>query len=220
MSLPLNHWLIVEDDTKLTALMETYLSRQGFCMTVCHCIQDARNILNIMRVQGMILDVMLPDGSGLDFLSSLGPQAPATLILSALNEGTDRIAGLKIGAYDYLGKPFEAEELLWRMKKMVPTLHPYVLGNGVTYDPHRRLCWRGHESCRLDLTDKEQRLLHALWENRGHVTPRTFLAEKLGIHARSLDTAIRRLRQKIEPEHTKSPHYLHTIWGEGYKLQQ
>ena len=211
------HILLVDDDPKLSSLTRTYLCQHGFCVSTCSTVRQAREALKIFRFHAMVLDVMLPDMTGFEFLKSSQKMCPPTLMLSALNTGRDRIQGLRYGATDYLGKPFEPEELVLRLKNIAVRFECYTFKNGVIYNPTSEECL-DTQGQNIALTSQERRCLRILWDNQGKVALRSDLAKTLQIHTRSLDTMIRRLRQKLETS-PQNPECLITVWGKGYQLK-
>jgi len=215
--------LIVDDDSRLTAMLSDYLGARGFDVAVCPDLERARPAVDAAAFDVLVLDVMLPDGSGLDFCRELGPERDfAVLMLSAQGETTDRIVGLELGADDYLAKPFDPGELVARLRAL---------------NRRRRFRRRGHLSFRgleldldarqalvrgdaVDLTAQQFDLLVELAQNAGRVLSRDRLASRvkgasLGPYDRSIDIQISRIRALVE-ENPKRPRRVLTIRGAGY----
>jgi two-component system phosphate regulon response regulator OmpR len=223
------HVLVVDDDDRLRALLRRYLTEQGFLVTTATTAADARTILQNLSYDLIVLDVMMPGETGLEFIQSLRTSStPAlkklpVLLLTARGEANDRIEGLELGADDYLPKPFEPRELVLRINSILrrtpqPTVatQKIILGSW-TYDPHRDELQSANETIRL--TDMEAGLMRALAAEPGVVVSREALAErsKITVGDRTIDVQVTRLRRKIEPD-PKNPRYLITVRGEGYRL--
>jgi two-component system phosphate regulon response regulator OmpR len=203
------HILVVDDDDRLRALLRRYLAEQGFMITTATDAGDARAKLKSLAYDLMVLDVMMPGESGLQFTKSL-------------YDG-DRIQGFEMGADDYLQKPFEPRELLLRINailrripKPVVTMPDLKLGIW-QYDPQRDELRSPSETARL--TGMEAGLMRILATEPGVPVTREKLAElsKGTINDRTVDVQVTRLRRKIEDD-AKNPRYLVTVRGEGYML--
>jgi two-component system phosphate regulon response regulator OmpR len=224
------HILVVDDDIRLRALLSRYLADQGFRVTIAENAADARDKLRFLNPDLMVLDVMMPGESGLDFTESLrreqGGDLPV-LLLTARGGPEDRIAGFEAGADDYLGKPFEPLELVLRIRAMLrrtvapasdATLAPISLGE-LSFDAERGEL-RGPGGI-IRLTGGEQALLTALAGKPNEVLSREDLADTLSMDEtgeRAIDVQVTRLRRKIEPD-PREPRFLHTVRGRGYVLK-
>lgn len=228
MSDDLPHILVVDDDTRLRGLLQKFLSDNGFRVSTASDAADARSRLTGLDFDLIVLDVMMPGESGLDFAASLRTSANPVpiLMLTAMGEPEDRIAGLEKGADDYMPKPFEPRELLLRIRSIlrrVPQPQAGEIDGAVhmgdaTYDrQHERLCRKGHD---VRLTSIEAALLNALSAPPGHVLSREELIERTGASGggRAIDVQVTRLRRKIEPD-PRFPRYLQTVRGRGYVLR-
>jgi DNA-binding response OmpR family regulator len=225
----LNHrLLLIDDDTRLTGMVGEYLRRQGFDVEVAGTLAAGRERLDRLAPDALILDLMLPDGDGLDFTRELRA-APRTrrlplLMLTARGEPTDRIVGLELGADDYLGKPFEPRELLARVKALLRRAAPEaraddVLGFG------RLEIDLGARQARLDgrpceLTSHQFDLLVVLAQAAGRVLSRDQIMDAMKGHPleafdRSIDVHISRIRAAIEDD-PKNPRRVLTVRGAGY----
>ena len=224
------HLLVVDDDARIRQLLQRFLTRSGFWVSVARDAAQARRLLEGLEFDMLILDVMMPGEDGVALTGSLREtmQTPI-LLLTARGDADDRIRGLEAGADDYLPKPFDPRELqlritaiLRRVPKPAPrpgppqTLH---LGP-VRYDVGRGELWRGNEPIRLTAT--QWRLLEVLAQQAGRVvTARQLLREVWGPgHAEQghyLRIYVRQLRQKLEAE-PGQPAYLMTDTGIGYRL--
>jgi two-component system phosphate regulon response regulator OmpR len=218
------HILVVDDDTRLRALLQRYLVEQGFRVTTAENAADARRKLESLTFDLLVLDIMMPGESGLDLTAALRVQGTTPiLLLTAMSEAQDRIEGLTRGADDYLAKPFEPRELVLRINNIlrrVPqrTPEPLAVSFGeFTFDTTRGELRRGREVVRL--TTAEVALLATLAAQPGQPMTREDLCTDSGIDGgrRSVDVQITRLRRKIE-EDPREPRYLRTIRGTGYVL--
>lgn len=222
------HILVVDDDTRLRELLRKYLADNGFRVSTAADAGEARQSLAAFDFDLMVLDVMMPGETGLELTAALRPERRVPiLMLTAMSESKDRIAGLEHGADDYLGKPFEPRELLLRINSILrrvneapqaPAAVPDIVSFGpFRFDLKRAALMRGEE--RLRLTDAEAGLLQALARNIGATLSREDLARLTGPgnNARTIDVQVTRLRRKIEPD-PKFPRYLQTARGRGYRL--
>lgn len=222
------HVMVVDDDTRLRELLRKYLSDHGYVVTVAKDAPDARSKLEMLAVDLMILDVMMPGEDGLSLATDLsGKNGPPILLLTAQGEADDRIRGLESGADDYLVKPFDPRELLLRMGKILRRKPPAmeagtqssVLRLGMyLWDGTRQELRRNDEVIRL--TTGEGQLMAALAQAVGEAVSRDDLARATGYGAnpRAVDVQVTRLRRKVE-EDPKNPRYLQTVRGQGYMLR-
>ncbi len=225
--------LIVDDDTRLSDLLQRFLGENGFQTVAVHSAAEAREKLELLAFDILIVDVMMPGESGVDFVRSVrAEQDVPILFLTALGETEDRILGLEVGADDYLVKPFDPRELVLRLRTIlrraaaIPAtpLPETDADEGdaahfgpFNFDRKRRLLTRAGEA--IYLTSGEADLLVALVEHAGQPIAREDLApdDRATITDRAIDVAITRLRKKIETD-PKFPRYLQTIRGKGYVL--
>jgi len=221
----LPHILVVDDDDRLRELLRQFLSENGFRVSTASDAADARVRLSGLVFDLLVLDLMMPGESGLDFAASYRKNSTVPiLMLTAMAETEDRIAGLERGADDYLTKPFEPRELLLRINNILrrvpaaPELPDQVRLGDVVYDMVRGELSRGGEMIRL--TDIEAALLKALAMRAGAVLSRDDLTELTGAsgEGRAVDVQVTRLRRKIE-SNPKLPVYLQTVRGKGYVLR-
>jgi two-component system phosphate regulon response regulator OmpR len=218
------HLLVVDDDERLRALLSRYLSTNGFRVSAAADAADARTLMKSMAFDCLILDVMMPGESGLDLAKSVrGQSRIPILMLTARGDAQDRIAGLELGADDYLPKPFEPRELLLRinalLRRVTPVQEsasrPVRMGNAL-YDPAASRLMRGGRPVKL--TGSEAALLQLFAANAGQPFSRSDLCARLGVALeRSIDVQVTRLRRKIEDD-PKLPLYLQTVRGVGYVL--
>lgn len=220
------HVLVVDDDRRLRELLKKYLTGNGYRVTTAKDGRDAREKLRGLTFDAIILDVMMPGETGLELTRALRRTSDVPiLLLTAMGEAEDRIAGLEGGADDYLSKPFEPRELILRIASILRRGGGPDLGSAITdaltvgafvVDPARGELRRGTETIRL--TDAESSLLKILAENPGVIFSRAELGRRTtGGRERSIDVQIARLRRKLEPD-PKSPRFLKTVRGKGYVL--
>ncbi len=224
------HLLVVDDDERIRSLLQKYLIRSGFLVTVARDAAQARRLLAGLEFDLAILDVMMPGEDGVALTRALRKTSlMPILLLTAKGETINRIDGLEAGADDYLVKPFEPKELVLRIAailrrapKPAQTVKAKMLHLGeVRYDPERGELWRASELVRLTAT--EAALMRAFAAATGMPISREGLAGGMGDSEegggeRAVDVQITRLRRKIEAD-PKQPRYLQTVRGEGYMLK-
>jgi two-component system phosphate regulon response regulator OmpR len=218
------HLLVIDDDERLRALLQRYLSTNGFRVSTAADAAEARGLMKSMAFDMLIVDVMMPGETGLDFTRDVRAHSQVPiLMLTARGEPQDRIAGLEHGADDYLPKPFEPRELVLRVSALLrraapPAQSPHrevQMGEAV-FDPERGELRRKGKPVRL--TSSENALLKLFATNAGRPFSRTDLCTRLGVSLeRSIDVQVTRLRRKIE-EDPKLPLYIQTVRGVGYVL--
>jgi len=218
------HVLVVDDDRRLRELLQRFLAENGFRVSTAHDAAAARAQMRAFDFDLLVVDVMMPGESGRDLTRTLRrDHAVPVLLLTAMGEAEDRVAGLESGADDYLVKPFEPRELVLRLQNLLKraprpkTGAPPVRLGRFTFDPARGELARGGEP--VHLTSAEVAILRTLAAQPGATVRREALGGKGrgGVLARSVDVQVTRLRRKIEPD-PASPRYLRTVWGEGYML--
>ena len=224
--------LVVEDDPRLRALLQRYLGENGFRVTAAEHAAEAREKLRFLQPDLMVLDVTMPGESGLSLTESLRreKQEVPILLLTARGAPEDRIAGFEAGADDYLAKPFEAKELLLRIRALLrraaqPPPPAHVAGGGpvqlgaLSFDTGRGEL-RGPAGI-VRLTGGEASLLTALARRPNEVLGREDIAAALDMDdagERAIDVQVTRLRRKIEVD-PREPRFLHTVRGRGYTLK-
>lgn len=222
------HILVVDDDTRLRRLLNTFLSQKGFRVSTASNAAEARQHLSALDFDLIVLDVMMPGETGLDFAAGLRRTDDVPiLMLTAMGETKDRIAGLETGVDDYLGKPFEPLELLLRIQSILrrnrlaaPAVdEPQRIVSFGPFQFDRELGEFTHKDKRVSLTDAETALLRALTARLGEVLSRETLCKSIGaaVNERAIDVQVTRLRRKIEPD-PSFPRYLRTVRGQGYRL--
>ena len=217
------HILVVDDDDRLRDLLRRYLSDSGFRVSVAANAQQAREAMTLLEFDLLVLDLMMPGESGLELTEYVRRHNEVPiLLLTAMGEPEDRIAGLEKGADDYLAKPFEPRELVLRIEAIMRRA-----GNGDVVPVELRLDPLLFDSERgelhgpdgqIRLTSAEIDMLRIFARNPGKTIDRTELLERSGATSlRAVDVQITRLRRKIEID-PKEPRYLQTVWGRGYVL--
>lgn len=221
------HILVVDDDARLRELLRKFLSEHGFRVTTAANSADAAAKLGALAFDLLVLDVMMPGENGIDLTRRLraGNSVPI-LLLTARSEPPDRIAGLASGADDYLGKPFEPDELLLRIRAILrrapppPPEAPAELRFGpFRFDIAREeLARDGGDLVRL--TAAEASLLRVLAESAGAIVSREELLQRSRIsgNERTVDVQVTRLRRKVEID-PRQPRFIHTARGQGYVLR-
>ena len=221
------HIMVVDDDDRLRKLLRRYLSENGYRVTTAKNAADAEAKLRGLTFDLLVLDVMMPGENGVALTRRLRRSLPVPiLLLTAMGEAEDRIAGLESGADDYLTKPFEPRELLLRIATILrrtqavppPDIEAAVKIGAFEFHPARGELTQAGESVRL--THTEAQLLTLFVSQPGITLSREELCQQSGIDAggRAIDVQITRLRRKIEAD-PRSPRYLCTVWGEGYALR-
>lgn len=221
------HLLIVDDDDRIRELLKEYLARAGFRVTAANGGGAARRLIESLDFDLAVFDVMMPGEDGFSLTRWLRDQrGPAgrtpVLMLTARGDANDRIEGLKLGADDYLPKPFEPEELLLRIEAILRRARDKPSGEGplslgrCEFDPDRGELTCDGELVRL--TEAEVALLRQLARTPHEPVDRLELARgTVDPSGRAVDVQVTRLRRKIEDD-PKAPRYLQTVRGVGYRL--
>mgnify|MGYP002629681368 CR=1 FL=1 len=222
------HILVVDDDTRLRELLKSFLSKNGFRVTAAGHAAEARQRLQVLDFDLIVLDVMMPGETGLAFAVQLRRTDDVPiLMLTAMSEAKDRIAGLETGVDDYLAKPFEPRELLLRVQSILRRRKPSAAPEAepqrlIAFGPMQFDAGLGeltHKGKRISLTEAEVALLRAFAGRMGEVLSRDTLCKSVGsdVNERAIDVQVTRLRRKIEPD-PSFPRYLRTVRGQGYRL--
>jgi two-component system phosphate regulon response regulator OmpR len=222
------HVLVVDDDTRLRELLKSFLSRNGFRVSTASNAAEARQRLTALDFDVIVLDVMMPGETGLEFAGELRRTDDVPiLMLTAMGEAKDRIAGLEKGVDDYLGKPFEPRELLLRIQNILRRNKPAASPSAETprqvgFGPFQfdlEVGELAQDGKRMALTETETALLRALAARLGEAVSREALCKIVGsaVNERAIDVQVTRLRRKIEPD-PSFPRYLRTVRGQGYRL--
>jgi two-component system phosphate regulon response regulator OmpR len=215
------HILVIDDDSRLRALLRKYLAENGYRVSTADNAADARAKLAGLAFDLLVVDVMMPGENGLAFTESLRHHSRVPiLLLTAMGEPADRIIGLERGADDYLTKPFEPRELLLRIGSILRRARrPETVD--IAFGDYRFDVGRNRLRCdgrTVHLTTSETALLRTFADNPGVILSRRHLSDRAGGGSeRSIDVQIARLRRKIEAD-PKAPRHLQTVRGEGYVL--
>jgi DNA-binding response OmpR family regulator len=220
--------LLIDDDLRLTAMVGDYLRAAGYAVEVAPTLAAGRERLARENYDALLLDLMLPDGDGLDFTRSLRGDARTRrlplLMLTARGEPMDRIVGLELGADDYLGKPFEPRELLARVKALLRRAQPAAGTDDMLVFGRLEIDLGAREARlagqRCELTSHQFELLAVLAQAAGRVLSRDQIMDALRGHPldafdRSIDVHVSRIRAAIEDD-PKSPKRVITVRGAGY----
>lgn len=214
--------LVVEDDAVLLDGLKVGLGLHGFTVDVVATCADARAALATTEFDAMVLDLMLPDGSGLDVLRELRQSEDTLpiLLLTAKDTVADRIGGLDTGADDYLGKPFDLDEVAARLRaisrRATGRASPTLESSGITLDPSRRTV--AVDGRAISLSRREFTILEALMTHPGTVLSKDQLTEHLygwqeDVESNTVEVHVHNLRVKIGRE------AIETLRGLGYRLR-
>ena len=216
------HILVVDDDDGIRSLVKQYLQENNFLVSTANNAENANEKIKIIKFDLIILDIMMPGKSGLEFIrENLSKLDTPIILLTAKGEAEDRIGGLEIGADDYLPKPFEPKELLLRInnilkKTKIKQQRRVVEFKNIKIDLNKQIIFKDKTEFKINNTEKI--ILEKMINNPG----KTFSREDIGHlieldKERSIDVIITRLRKKIEID-PKNPKFLQTIRGAGYVL--
>ena len=221
--------LLVEDEQSITGPLAEALAREGFRATVAGTASEALELAGRLRPDVVLLDVMLPDGSGFDVCRELRRDSAVPIImLTARGDEADRVVGLELGADDYVVKPFSSRELVARIRAVMRRTasveersanEPLTVGD-VRLDPSTRSVTRAERP--VELTRKEFELLHVLMRSAGALVTRERLIDEVWDvnwfgSTKTLDVHVSGLRKKLDDD-PASPRYLHTIRGVGFRF--
>lgn len=220
--------MIADDDKQIRDMVEEYLNGEGFRVIGASHGRDALAIARHEKPDLILLDVMMPEMTGYDFIRFHGREAETPIILlTAKLEENDKVLGLELGADDYITKPFSMREVTARVRALLRRTQKGESGGDVlrvadlVLDSATRRVTVAEQA--VDLTPSEFNILHTLMRTPGRVFSRLELIDdnEIGFEGceRSVDTHIRRLRRKIEPDR-KNPRYVETVYGFGYRLVQ
>jgi len=216
------HILLVEDDESLQQLIEKLLKNNNYIVSKANNIDEAQKLIKLFIFDLIILDVMLPDSTGLEFYrNSIKDRVNTPVIfLSALSDIDDRINGLELGADDYIGKPFDSRELILKIKKNISkkqSLDVVNLGENTQFDLKKEQLL--HKSLKVNLSSNEVKILKLLVNNSHQYLTRDLLNTELGLDflSRSGDMQISRLRLKLKKE-CNLEDLIRSVHGKGYKI--
>ena len=216
------HILVVDDDDGIRSLVKKYLNENNYLVTTANSAEDATKKVKIIQFDLIILDIMMPGKSGLEFIQENQKKLETPIILlTAKGETNERVEGLEIGADDYLAKPFEPKELILRIKNIIKKTKKndqkrIIKFENIKIDLNKLLILKNDIEYKINNTEKK--ILEKMINNPG----KTFSREDIWIlieldKERSIDVIITRLRKKIEID-PKNPKFLQTIRGTGYVL--
>ena len=216
------HILVVDDDDGIRTLVNKYLTENNYLVTTAHNAEDVSEKTKIIKFDLIILDIMMPGKSGLDFLNEYKKIINTPIILlTAKGEPSERIEGLEMGADDYLPKPFEPKELDLRIKNIIDktktdNLKRIIEFEKVKIDLNKQIIFQNNLEFKINNTEKI--ILEKMINNPGKVFTREEIGKLISLDKeRSIDVIITRLRKKIEID-PKNPKFLQTIRGAGYVL--
>tara|TARA_B100001109_G_scaffold195959_1_gene162543 strand:- start:59 stop:727 length:669 start_codon:yes stop_codon:yes gene_type:complete len=216
------HILLVEDDESLQKLIEKLLKNNNYIVSKANSIEEAQKLVNLFIFDLIILDVMLPDSTGLEFYkNSIKDRVNTPVIfLSALSDVDDRISGLELGADDYIGKPFDSRELILKIKKNISKkqfLDVVNLSENTEFDLKKEQLL--HKGVKVNLSSNEVKILKLLINNSHQYLTRDLLNTELDLDflSRSGDMQISRLRLKLKKE-CNLEDLIRSVHGKGYKI--
>ena len=216
------HILVVDDDEGIRTLVKKYLNENNYLVTTANSAEDAFEKIQIIKFDLIILDIMMPGKSGLEFIKENQKKLDTPVILlTAKGEADERVEGLEVGADDYLPKPFEPKELILRIQNIIQKTKKsdqkrVIQFENIKIDLNKQLIVKKNTEYKINNTEKK--ILEKMINNPG----KTFSREDIGIlteldKERSIDVIITRLRKQIEID-PKNPKFLQTIRGAGYVL--
>ena len=216
------HILVVDDDDGIRDLVKQYLNENNFLVTTANSAEDANKKIEVVKFDLIVLDIMMPGKSGLEFTrENKNAINTPIILLTAKGEVSERVEGLEVGADDYLPKPFEPKELVLRIKNILNKtkrrdLKRVIEFGSIKIDLNKHLIIKNSKEYKINNTEKI--ILEEMINSPG----KTFSRDKIGRilnldKERSIDVIITRLRKKIELD-PKNPKYLQTIRGAGYVL--
>ena len=216
------HILIVDDDDRIRELVKQYLMDNNYLVSTARNAEDAKSKVKIIKFDIIILDIMMPGQSGLDFTIENKKKINTPIILlTAKGEPGERIEGLEIGADDYLAKPFEPRELILRIKNILDkTINKnqkrVISFSNINIDLNKLLITKNNKEFKINNTEKI--ILEKMINSPGETFAREEIGKLINLEKeRSIDVIITRLRKKIE-DNPKNPKFLQTIRGSGYVL--
>ena len=216
------HILVVDDDDRIRELVKQYLNENNYFVSTAINAEDAQEKVNTIKFDLIVLDIMMPGKSGIDFTEENKNKIYTPIILlTAKGEAEERVHGLEIGADDYLSKPFEPKELLLRIKNILnktklKNIKRLVEFGKVKIDLNKHIILKNNKEYKINNTEKT--ILEVMINSPGKSFSREEIGKIINLDKeRSVDVIITRLRKKIE-QNPKNPKYLQTLRGEGYVL--
>jgi two-component system, OmpR family, phosphate regulon response regulator OmpR len=218
----ISHILVVDDDEGIRNLVKQYLVENNFLVTTANNALNAEEKISIIKFDIIVLDVMMPGESGLDFIKKNKEKIDTPIILlTAKGAANERVEGLEMGADDYLPKPFEPKELVLRIKNILGktkdnNLKRVIQFDNIKIDLSKLSISKNEKEFKINLTEKI--ILEKMINQPGKTFSRESIGKLINIDKeRSVDVIITRLRKKIEDD-PKNPKYLQTLRGAGYVL--
>ena len=216
------HILVVDDDDGIRDLLRQYLTENNYLITTANSAEEAKEKISIIKFDLIILDIMMPGKTGLEFtLENKNIINTPILLLTAKGEANERIKGLEVGADDYLPKPFEPKELALRIRNILNKTKSknkkrIIEFDNIKIDLNKLLII--HNEKELKINNTEKIILEKMINAPGQTFSREAMGKLIDLDKeRSIDVIITRLRKKIEID-PKNPKYLQTIRGSGYVL--
>ena len=216
------HILVVDDDDRIRDLVKQYLNENNYLVTTAISAEDAQKKVEIIKFDLIVLDIMMPGKSGLEFTTDNKNKLYTPIILlTAKGEAEERVQGLEVGADDYLSKPFEPKELVLRIKNIlnktkIKNIKRLVEFGNVKVDLSKNLIITDKKEYKNNKTEKT--ILEFMINSPGKSFSREEIGKIINLDKeRSIDVIITRLRKKIEKD-PKNPKFLQTLRGEGYVL--
>ena len=216
------HILVVDDDEGIRSLVKKYLNENNFLVTTADSAEDAAEKIKIIDFDMIILDIMMPGKSGLQFIQeNINKINTPVILLTAKGTADERVEGLEIGADDYLPKPFEPKELVLRIKNILKktketNLKRIAKFSNIEIDLNKLIIFKNEKEFKINNTEKT--ILEKMINNPGKTFSRETIAKLINLDKeRSVDVIITRLRKKIEID-PKNPKFLQTLRGSGYVL--
>ena len=216
------HILVVDDDDGIRGLVKEFLNKNNYLVTTAKNSEDAEEKIKLIKFDLIVLDIMMPGKSGLDFTKENKDSLYTPIILlTAKGETNERVLGLEVGADDYLSKPFEPKELVLRIKNILNKTKSknqkrFIEFDNIKIDLNKLLIAKNNEEFKINNTEKI--ILEKMINAPGETFSRESIGKLIDIDKeRSVDVIITRLRKKIEID-PKNPKYLQTIRGSGYVL--
>ena len=216
------HILVVDDDDGIRMLVKKYLNENNFLVTTSESAEDASQKIEVVKFDLVVLDIMMPGKSGLDFIHENKKNIETPIILlTAKGEASERVKGLEVGADDYLPKPFDPKELVLRIKNIINKtkkndLKRMIIFQNIKIDLNKQIIFKDNVEYKINNTEKT--ILEKMIYNPGRTFSREDIGQLIDLDKeRSIDVIITRLRKKIEVD-PKNPKFLQTIRGAGYVL--
>jgi len=216
------HILVVDDDDRIRDLVKEYLNQNNYLVSTAKDSNDAFEKTKVIKFDLIVLDIMMPGKTGLEFTKDHKNKINTPiLLLTAKGEPSERVAGLEIGADDYLTKPFEPKELILRINNLLSKTKSLQIKRVIEFgnikiDLKKLFIYKNER--RLKINNAEKIILEKMINSPGKIFKREEIANMIDLNKeRSIDVIVTRLRKKIE-ETPKSPKYLQTMRGEGYVL--